>query len=155
MSRIVDGIFPNAPNISGSNMNISSPLDSLSSKSAALKSAFKSSTNISTSSSNCQSPNILNHPNLTNLIPGIGGYQYEVRLQTFGHSITRAIIYYYLNTSKYTVSYHRRSITKNGPDQISPTKQLKPNGNSSSIMKVANGKMLEHLQQILKEHLVP
>jgi len=77
MSRIVDGIFPNAPNISGSNMNISSPLDSLSSKSAALKSAFKSSTNISTSSSNCQSPNILNHPNLTNLIPGIGGYQYE------------------------------------------------------------------------------
>ena len=78
MSRIVDGIFPNAPNISGSNMNISSPLDSLSAKSAALKSAFKSSTNTSTSSSNCQSPNILNHPNLTNLIPGIGGYQYEV-----------------------------------------------------------------------------
>merc|ERR1712226_1462781 len=52
-----------------------SPLDSLSSKSAALKSAFKSSSN--TSSSHYQPQNILNHPNITTLIPGIGGYQYE------------------------------------------------------------------------------
>lgn len=78
VSRLVDGIFPNAPNMGGNNMNLSSPLESLSNKSSALKSAFKSSTNLSSPNSNYP-PNILNHPNITTLIPGIGGYQYEVR----------------------------------------------------------------------------
>jgi len=76
VSRLVDGIFPNAPNMGGNNMNLSSPMESLSNKSAALKSAFKSSTNLSSPNSNYP-PNILNHPNITTLIPGIGGYQYE------------------------------------------------------------------------------
>ena len=79
VSRLVDGIFPNAPNMGGNNMNLSSPLESLSNKSAALKSAFKSSTNLSSPNSTYP-PNILNHPNITTLIPGIGGYQYEVRV---------------------------------------------------------------------------
>jgi len=73
VSRLVDGIFPVPPN-ADTNVNIPS-LDSLTSKSAALKLAFRSSTN--SSNSNYQPQNILNHPNITTLIPGIGGYQYE------------------------------------------------------------------------------
>ena len=69
----MDGAFPITPNV-GNNVNIST-LEVLTSKSAALKSAFRSSTN---SSSANYPQNILNHPNLTTLIPGIGGYQYEV-----------------------------------------------------------------------------
>ena len=75
VSRLVDGIFPVTPN-GDTNVNIPT-LDSLTSKSAALKLAFRSSTN--SSNSNYQPQNILNHPNITTLIPGIGGYQYEVR----------------------------------------------------------------------------
>lgn len=73
VSRIVDGAFPITPNV-GNNANISA-LELITSKSAALKSAFRSSQ--APSSSNYHPQNILNHPNLTTLIPGIGGYQYE------------------------------------------------------------------------------
>ena len=147
----MDGIFPNIPNI-GNNMNIS-PLDSLSSKSAALKSAFKSSTN--TTSSNYPQ-NILNHPNITTLIPGIGGYQYEVEHQML---LTHGLFHLIITIEKHhnyidTYSNFRRWINNTTPDYIPPTKQLKPNGNSFSIMKVANGKILATLLQIRKEHSV-
>jgi len=73
VSRLVDGIFPMTPNVG--NISTIPALDSFTSKSAALKSAFRPSTN--STSSNYHPQNILNHPNLTTLIPGVGGYQYE------------------------------------------------------------------------------
>ena len=70
--------------------------------------------------------------------------------------VTFAIYFHHINFVSNSSSFKsfRRLINKTTQVQTPPTKLSKPNGNSFSIMKVANGKMLELLQRIQMEHLV-